>query len=319
VEEELRIKVSSLHVELENKVQRIEELDLQEKSNSESHVEELRLKAMRINDLEASLEEKCKALEEAKHELDSEVKILSQKLASTLVVEEELRMKVSFLQVELESKIQRIEELDLQAESYDEKLTVSAMRISDLEAFLEEKCEALATLEASLASAAATCDAMRRERDEAREHLQAATVSSSTQIQELRENLDLKSTDLDALQKELLSLATSLQQSQDELGELKIREANLVMEILGLKQKLSSHVDVTREAETRLQAELSAMSELLRNTDLEKDRLAEELGTAQALVLEHQNAVSIAQQASAFLMVVISCFPIFPFETSFQV
>lgn len=334
-EEKLKLEASVAHLEqeLENHKQRLEQtqkelnrlerenLALQEEMEAlnaseilEENVDlkvELQQLRVKFHEQNEATESTILALEVANHKLDSEVKMFAQKLASTHVVEEELRRKESFLQVELENKVQRILELDLQAmsmaESYTEELRLKAMRITDLEASYQEKCEALATL-------AATCDAVGRERDKTRvnaEHLQAEGISSSTQLQELREIFYLKSTELEALQKQLLSLTTSLQQSRDELGECKIKEAGLLAELLGLKQELSrseSNVDVTRGAEIRLQEELVAMNELLKNTQLEKDRFREELATVQVLVLEHQNAVSTAQQASSLLMVVISYF-----------
>lgn len=85
------------------------------------------------------------------------------------------------------------------------------MRIGELEASLAEKKEFLGTLEEALLSATTSTDALKMERDAARTHAdlaKAEATSSSTQIQELRDELDLKSIELEILSKLMLSVTT---------------------------------------------------------------------------------------------------------------
>lgn len=255
VQEELRMTVSLLHVELETKIQRIGELELQLESKAEllaAYVKELKLSAA---DLES-------------HQ----------------------------------------------------------MRIFELEESLEKKSKAMELLEEALTSATATCDAVRSERDEARvlaDQLQLEVDSSGVELQELRDRVVLNSFELEIfmdvmesvssnfqirsqtlsqelehervalgeLQHHLLSLTTTLETNHAALCESRIKEQNLLADLLRVREQLSSTESDVREVcevKTILEGEVLTISEALKNKNLENDVIKGEIAAVQAQVLNYQ-------------------------------
>lgn len=104
-----------------------------------------------------------------------------------------------------------------------------------------------------------------------------------------------------ALQHELLSLTSTLEQRQVDLFESESMEKNLSAELLNLKDRLSRSectVKVECETQSRLQEEQLALTEMLKSTKLENDCLKQELAAAQELLLEHQKTLAVLQSVS---------------------
>lgn len=219
----LNTKNSDLEAELKRQQEEMSELET-EIERLEILLHEAECRQQKLENTMKDDKESFLVLDEAKQKLDSAVKMISQKLASTDTVQEELRITVSSLHVELEKKIKRIEELDSQAmsktDSYAQERKLSAadlqscrMRIGELEASLAERSASLGTLAEALLSATASGDALKMERDAARANAdlaQAETASRTTKIQELREKLEMKSVELEILSELMQSVTTEM-------------------------------------------------------------------------------------------------------------
>ena len=274
VQEELRVTVSSLHVELEKKIERIEELDLQAMSKADAYVEELNSSAaslescqMRIGELEASVAEKSEShrkLEEA--------------LMSATVTCDALKMER--------------DEARAHADEVQAEATSSRTKSQELLEKLDLK-----SIELQLLS-----DLMQVITTEMNTHIVHFQSTSETLSQELEHDRAA----LGALQHQLLCLTTTLEQHQVHLLESKRKENNLLTEILSMKEELlksECNVDVTREAESCLYEELLALSEIMKSINIEKDGLKEELAALQALVLEHQSTMEANQLVSSLSLI----------------
>lgn len=270
VQEELGETVSSLHVELEKKIKRIEELDLQVMSKADAYVEELNSSAadlescqMRIGKLEASVVEK-----------DESLRLLEEALMSTAVTCDAVKMER--------------DEARAHADELRGEATSNSAKIQEL----LEKLD-LRSIELHILS-----ELMQYITAEMNTHVVHFQSTSQTLSQELEHDRAA----LGALQHQLLSLTTTLEQNQADLLESKIKENSVLTEIRSLKEQLvktECDVDVTRKAETRLQGELSILSEIVKSAKLENDYLKEELASSRALVLEHQSTVEVHQLVSS--------------------
>ena len=282
VQEELRATVSSLHVELEKKINKIEELDLQAKSKEVVYVEELNLRAadlkscqMRIDELEASMEGKSESM-----------RILEEALMCARLTCDTVKMER--------------DEARAHADEAQARATSSSTKIQELLEKLDLK-----SIELQILS-----DLMQLVTTETNTHIVHFQGTSQT----LSQKLEHERAALGALQRQLLCLTTTLEQNQADLSESKRTENNLLTEILSLKEQLLKSkctVDVTCESETRLRVELLALSEMLKSTENEKDSLKEELALLQALVLGHQNTLEVSQLVSSLPIIFQSFYPQF--------
>lgn len=287
----LNTKVLDLEIKLKEQQEEMSELETEierlELLHHEAECRQQQLEITTMNDKESII-----VLEEAKEKLDSAVKMISLKLASTDTVQEELRITVSSLHVELENKTKRIEDLvsqaKLKADAYARERKISAidlkscqMRISDLEASLGEKSEFLGTLEEALSSATATGDALKMERDAAQaraELAQAEAISSRALIQELEEKLDLSSMELEILSEMMQSVTTEKNVTHDlscqrtsqtlsqELEQERATLRTLQHKLLSLTSTLEqNHADLleSKSKESNLLAELLILKEQL--------------------------------------------------------